>query len=100
MGSCVLKLYVAGRTPRGEEAITGIRAMCERELQDGYELVVIDVLERPEMAAADRVLATPTLVKERPPPVLRVVGDFADKDRVLTGLGLRKREDAPAQPER
>ncbi len=100
MGSHVLKLYVAGRTPRGEETITAVRQMCGRELYDDYELVVIDVLERPQIAASDRILATPTLVKELPAPRRRVVGDLTDAERVLAGLGLRKSEDAPAQRER
>jgi circadian clock protein KaiB len=91
MASHVLKLYIAGRTPRGEEAIAGIRTICERELHDDYELVVIDVLERPEMAASDRVLATPTLVKELPPPRRRVVGDLTDREQVLAGLDLAER---------
>jgi circadian clock protein KaiB len=88
MGSHVLKLYVAGRTSRGDEAVTAIREMCDRELQDDYELVVVDVLERPQVAATDRILATPTLVKEMPPPRRRVVGDLSDTARVLAGLEL------------
>ena len=97
MGSHVLKLYIAGRTPRGEDAITGIRTICDRELDKDYELVVIDVLERPQIAENDGILATPTLVKELQLPLRRVVGDLSDKERVLVGLGLAGRGDAPAR---
>jgi circadian clock protein KaiB len=99
MGSHVLKLYIAGQTPRGEEAITGIRTICDRELDKDYELVVIDVLERPHVAASDRILATPTLVKEVPLPRRRIVGDLSDTERVLAGLGLAGKGDAPARQE-
>jgi circadian clock protein KaiB len=90
----VLKLYIAGRTPRTEQAITGIREICERDLGGLYELIVIDVLERPQLAEHERILATPTLVKELPPPLRRVVGDLSNKDRVLVGLDLAVRDPA------
>jgi circadian clock protein KaiB len=95
----ILKLYIAGRTPRTEQAITGIRDICDRDLSGAYELVVIDVLERPQLAENERILATPTLVRELPPPLRRVVGDLSNKERVLVGLDLaiseivRKREE-------
>lgn len=92
MTSYVLKLYITGRTPRAEQAITSIRGICERELAGLYELVVIDVLERPQLAENERILATPTLVRELPPPLRRVVGDLSDKERVLVGLDLAPRE--------
>lgn len=88
----VLKLYIAGRTSRTEQAIAGIREICERDLSGMYELVVIDVLERPQLAENERILATPTLVRELPPPLRRVVGDLSDKERVLVGLDLAVRD--------
>lgn len=99
MSRFTLKLYIAGRTPRTEQAITGIRDICDHELGGAYQLVVIDVLERPQLAENERILATPTLVRELPPPLRRVVGDLSNKDRVLVGLDLaiseiaRKREE-------
>lgn len=99
MTQFVLKLYIAGRTPRTEQAITGIREICERDLGGRYELVVIDVLERPQLAENERILATPTLVRELPPPLRRVVGDLSDKDRVLVGLDLAVREGGAGEVE-
>lgn len=87
MNKFVLKLFIAGRTVRTEQAINNIREICERDLgTDEYELLVIDVLERPHLAEAEKILATPTLIKELPPPLRRVVGDLSDRDRVLVGL--------------
>lgn len=73
MSRFVLKLYVAGRTPRTESAISSLKEICDRDLSGLYELSVIDVLERPQLAENEKILATPTLVKELPPPLRRVV---------------------------
>ena len=96
MGLFTLKLYVAGRTPRTERAIMTIRDICDSELGGLYELVVVDVLERPQLAENEKILATPTLVKELPPPLRRVVGDLSDRERVLVGLDLTERDDVDA----
>ena len=89
-----MKLYIAGRTPRTERAIASIRELCESgDLAGEYELVVIDVLERPQLAENEKILATPTLVKELPPPLRRVVGDLSDRERILIGLDLAESED-------
>ncbi len=92
MKQFVLKLYIAGRTPRTEQAISSLKEICERDLSSAYELAVIDVLERPQLAENEKILATPTLVKELPPPIRRVVGDLSDRERVLVGLDLAIRE--------
>ncbi|MDZ3836414.1 MAG: circadian clock protein KaiB [Rhodospirillales bacterium] len=92
MSQFVLKLYIAGRTPRTESAISSLKEICERDFSGLYELAVIDVLERPQLAENEKILATPTLVKELPPPLRRVVGDLSDLDRVLVGLDLAIRE--------
>jgi circadian clock protein KaiB len=90
----LLKLYIAGRTPRAERAIANIEELCTSgDLPGDYELVVIDVLERPQLAENEKILATPTLVKELPPPLRRVVGDLSDRERILVGLDLAVRED-------
>lgn len=88
----VLKLYVTGQTPRTERAITNLRRLCEEELDDRYELLVIDVLDHPQLAEDERILATPTLIKQLPPPLRRVIGDLSDKDKVLLGLDLHRRQ--------
>ena len=88
----VLRLYVAGKTPRSEEAIAQIRRFCEEDLKEECELRVIDTLDRPDLAAKDDVLVTPVLVKVSPPPVRRLVGDFSDRRVLLESLGIVRRE--------
>ena len=93
MTEFVLKLYIAGRTPRTEQAIANIEEICASgDLRENYQLVVIDVLERPQLAENERILATPTLVKELPPPLRRVVGDLSDRESVVVGLDLAVRK--------
>jgi circadian clock protein KaiB len=86
----LLKLYVAGSTPRATAAIENLRRICEKDLKDRYDLEVIDVLKNPEMAEQDKILATPTLIKQLPPPLRRVIGDLSDSEKVLLGLELRQ----------
>jgi len=85
----LLKLYIAGRTPRSEKSIASLREICERELAGRYELTIIDILERPQLAEDEKILATPTLIKELPPPMRRIIGDLSDVDKVLVGLDLK-----------
>lgn len=92
----LLKLFVTGKTPRAELAIDNIRRICEAELKGQYQLEIIDVLENPEAAETERILATPTLIKELPPPLRRVIGDLTDKEKVLFGLAVMPAPSAPA----
>lgn len=94
MSEYIIKLYVTGRTPRSEQAIVNLRRICDEELSGRYELVVIDVLERPQLAEDEKILATPTVVKELPAPIRRIIGDLSDSERVLLGLDLRPAPDA------
>jgi circadian clock protein KaiB len=87
----LLKLFVAGRSARTEQAIANLRGLCEGEFPGNYELVIIDVLLQPAIAEAMKILATPTLIKEGPLPVRRIIGDFSDKEKVLAGIGLLAR---------
>ena len=81
------KLYVTGQTSRSARAIANLRRICGEALAaDDCEIVVIDVLEQPHLAEEDRVLVTPTLIKEVPPPARRVLGDLSDAEQVLWGL--------------
>jgi circadian clock protein KaiB len=84
-----LKLYVTGASPRTERAIANLRHICESELAGRYTLAIVDVLEDPEAAERDRVLATPTLIKELPLPLRRVIGDLSDRAKVLLALEVR-----------
>jgi circadian clock protein KaiB len=90
--SFILKLFVSGRSPRAERAIDNLRRLCEEELAGCYELQVIDVLAHPELAESERILATPTLIKQLPPPLRRVIGDLSDREKVLLGLNLTVRD--------
>jgi circadian clock protein KaiB len=84
----VLKLFVTGKTPRTQTAITNLKRICEEELKGEYKLEIIDVLENPEAAETEKILATPTLIKQLPPPLRRVIGDLTDKEKVLFGLAV------------
>lgn len=88
----LLKLYVTGRTPRAERAIENLRRLCKDELEGCYEVEIIDVLEHPQLAEDDRILATPTLIKQLPPPLRRVIGDLSNSEKVLLGLDVRRRD--------
>lgn len=94
MANVKLTLYVTGQTPNSQRAIANMRRICEDELGGQYELVIVDVLERPQLAEDDRILATPTLIKELPLPLRRIIGDLSDTEKVLLGLDLQV---APAQ---
>jgi circadian clock protein KaiB len=90
LATYVLKLYVTGTSPRAEVAIANLRRICEQDLRGQYELQIIDVLEHPQVAEDDKILATPTLIKQLPPPLRRVIGDLSDKTKVLLGLEVRR----------
>lgn len=89
MSKYLLKLYVTGETPRAAVAIANLRRICEEELDGEYELEIIDVLVDPQLAEDEKILATPTLIKNLPPPLRRVIGDLSDTDKVLLGLDLQ-----------
>jgi circadian clock protein KaiB len=92
----VLRLYVTGTSPRADLAVANLRRICEQELQGRYKLEIIDVLEQPQLAEDEKILATPTLIKQLPPPLRRVIGDLSDKEKVLLGLEVRpSATDAP-----
>lgn len=88
MNKYLLRLFVTGSTSRADRAINNLRRICQNELGGRYEMVVIDVLESPHLAEQERVLATPTLIKELPPPLRRIIGDLTDKEQVLLGLDI------------
>ena len=84
----LLKLFITGRTARSERAIANLQQLCRDALDSRYELTIIDVLDRPQLAEEEKILATPTLIKELPPPLRRIIGDLSDRDKVLLGLDL------------
>ncbi|MCB4756928.1 MAG: circadian clock protein KaiB [Elusimicrobia bacterium] len=90
MDKILLKLYITGKTANSERARENLRRIMETDLRDQYELTVIDVLERPQLAEDENIIATPTVVKERPEPVRRIVGDLSNTEQVLSGLDLAR----------
>jgi circadian clock protein KaiB len=87
----VLRLYVAGVTPRSVQAIENVKAVCETHLQGQYQLEVIDIHQQPALAKGDQIIAVPTLLKKLPAPLRTLIGDLSDVERVLIGLDLRPR---------
>jgi circadian clock protein KaiB len=85
----VLRLYVAGMTPRSRRAIENLRTVCEEHLHGRYELDVIDIYQQPTLAKGEQILAAPTLIKKLPLPLRRVIGDMSSTERLLVGLDLR-----------
>ena len=85
----ILTLYVTGTSPRTRVAIDNLNRICAQELDGRYDLEIVDVLEQPHRAEDEKILATPTLIKQLPPPLRRVIGDLSDKDKVLLGLEVR-----------
>jgi circadian clock protein KaiB len=84
----VLRLYIAGMTPRAQEAIRNIKRICEEELKGRYELEIVDVYQQPELAKKEQILAAPTLIRKLPLPLRKLVGDMSDKERVVLGLEI------------
>ncbi len=84
----VLRLYVAGITPRSEQAIRTVTAICEEHLEGRYELEVIDIYQQPALAKGEQIIAAPTLVKKLPAPLRRFIGSMADREKILVGLDL------------
>lgn len=87
----LLRLYVAGQTPKSLSAIANIKKICEENLQERYALEVIDLYEQPQLAQGDQIIALPTLIKQLPPPLRRIIGDLSDTERVLVGLDIRSK---------
>jgi len=87
----ILRLYVAGQTPRSLSAFRNLKAICEEELGGNYVIEVIDLIENPKLSRDDQILAVPTLVRKLPVPVRKIIGDLSDKERVLVGLDLTQR---------
>ena len=83
-----LRLFVAGHTPKSERAFANLTALCEKHLKGRYQVEVIDLLEHPEMARGDQIVAIPTLVVKLPLAVQKIIGDLSNTDRVLVGLSL------------
>lgn len=86
-----LRLYIAGQTSRSLAALANIKRICDEHLAGRYRIEVIDLLERPQLAKGDQILALPTLVRRLPEPIRKLIGDLSDTERALVGLDLRAR---------
>jgi circadian clock protein KaiB len=84
-----LRLYVAGQTPKSLIALRNLKKICEEHLQGRYRLHVIDLVKTPQLAQDDQILAIPTLVRNLPHPIRKIIGDLSDTQRVLVGLNIR-----------
>ncbi len=89
-----LRLYVAGQTPKSVAAFANLKKICEEFLAGKYRIEVIDLLENPQLAKGDQILAIPTLVRKLPEPVKKIIGDLSNTEKVLVGLDLRPAEAA------
>ncbi len=87
-----LRLYVTGRSPSCLRAIENLRLACEQHLAGRHRIELVDLLENPSRAADDQILAVPTLVRQYPPPIRKIVGDLSDTGRLLAGLQLQLRK--------
>ena len=85
----MLRLYVAGQTPKAITAYANLKKICEEHLQGSYQIEVIDLLVNPTLAKDDQILALPTLVRKLPEPIKKIIGDLSNTERVLVGLDVR-----------
>jgi circadian clock protein KaiB len=83
-----LRLYVAGQTPKSITALTNLKKLCDEHMKGKYTLDVIDLLQNPQLAKGDQILAIPTLVRKLPVPIRKIIGDLSNTERVLVGLDL------------
>lgn len=84
-----LRLYIAGKTQKSITALKNLKKYCEEDLNFKYTIEVIDLLEQPQLAEGDQILAVPTLVKKVPEPLRRIIGDLSNREKVLVGLDIR-----------
>jgi circadian clock protein KaiB len=89
----VLRLYVAGLTPRSLSAMQSIKRLCEEHLKGRYELAVIDIYKEPSLAKGEQIIAAPTLIKKLPLPLRRFIGDLADQEKFLVGMDLKETDE-------
>ncbi len=87
----LLRLYIAGQSPKSLAALSNLRRLCDEHLAGQYELEVVDLLLKPQLAAGDRIVAIPTLVRRLPEPIRKVIGDLSDTEMTLVGLQLKPR---------
>jgi len=85
----ILRLYVAGQTKKSLAAFANLKKICEEHLQGRYRIEIVDLFEHPQLAKGDQILAIPTLVRQLPPPIKKIIGDLSNTEKVLVGLDIR-----------
>jgi circadian clock protein KaiB len=83
-----LRLYVAGQTPKSITAFSNLKKFCEEHLPGKYHIEVIDLIQNPQLAKGDQILAIPTLVRKLPSPMRKIIGDLSNNEKVLVGFDL------------
>ena len=83
-----LRLYVAGQTPKSVTALANLKRICDEHMHGEYAVEVIDLMENPQLARRDQIVAIPTLVRELPSPLKWIIGDLSNTERVLVGLDV------------
>ena len=84
-----MRLYVAGQTPKSLHALVNLKKICDEHLAGKYHIEIIDLLENPQLASSDQILAIPTLIRKLPQPLRKIIGDLSNVERVLVGLDIR-----------
>jgi circadian clock protein KaiB len=93
----VLRLYVAGITPRSEAAIRSVTEVCEQHLKGRYELQIVDIYQQPTLVKGEQIVAAPTLIRKLPLPLRRLIGDMANEEKLLVGLDLRTQDESESE---
>jgi circadian clock protein KaiB len=86
----LLRLYTAGQTPKSLAALENLKRLCDEHLAGKYRIEVVDLLKNPRLAKDDQIVAIPTLVRQLPSPMRKIIGDLSDTERALVGLQLKK----------
>jgi len=84
-----LRLYVAGQSPKSRRALENLKLICEEHLAGKYSIEVVDLMKNPQLAKGDQIFAVPTLVRQLPEPIKKIIGDLSNAERTLVGLDLR-----------
>ena len=87
-----LRIYVAGETPKSKAAIENLRKVCEEHLKGRYHIEVVDLMKNPQLAAEEQIFAVPTVVRQLPPPLKKLIGDLSAKEKVLVGLDIKPKK--------
>ncbi len=92
-----LRLYIAGQTPKCVTAFNNLKLICKEQLNGNYQIKVIDLLKKPQIARVEQIFAIPTLVRKSPLPVRNIIGDLSNSEKVLVGLGLKEQSAIKSQ---